>query len=618
MANLGKRLANSTYDWANNQGNPLLSEEEARYQDQAGTGNALGGEAANAYENDLQNGYNYGEQTGVLGLRTGDMGGTNVPGLEQLSTVSPEEAQANFLTPEEQAGIAGDPRAAYDPSKLALSSRYGTDLKGQVGATGSKLDQITGNKDLGLSSDFTSKYEMTPDQQNDIVNSAARDTSQVSQGGWEDAVRRNNAAGVGPLGMGALRARMSRNASSDAAAAATKARIAASAEAANRVKGAEDLRLGAAQTQAGMQTGATEYTGTQGVQAAQDVEGKRLAAEQDIANRGQAAEKESSDRATTLGTNRQTTQETNSQNANTRGMAANTALSSRYGQVGNTRLGQQNTGAAGLTGLAQLNSQNANTALGLKNQTIGTVGGVENNAAQTVTGAQQQPGIGSKLLGAGLGAAAAFFEDGGIATEPTNAILGENGPEAVIPLHGAGGSPDSRPIGGTDAQPNDPFEQEARKPVDIGNFKQRMSNAAGGALAGMEGRPFKSRYGAPPDGQTPMDQSNPGYSSPSAMPAPAPIGGPPPSAPAPAPWRSALNKAGQVAGGIQRGMQPPPPQQPPQQQAGSIMFGGGGIVDHPTRAIIGEDGPEAVIPLHPRPGARMRPSAVFGKRYGAA
>jgi hypothetical protein len=425
--------------------------------------------------------------------------------------------------------------------------------------------------------------------------------------------------------MGALNARMARASSSDAAAAATKARIAASAEAANRVANSENMRLGAAQNQAGLQTGATEYTGTQGIDTAKDVEAKRLAAEQDIANRGTAAEQKQSDRATTLGTNRQTTQETNSGNNYNRGVAANTALSTRYGQIANTRLGQQNTGAAGLAGQQQVESQNANTALGLKNQTIGTVGGVENQASGVVTGAQAQPTTTDKIIGAGLGALSAF-EDGGIATEPTLANLGESGPEAVIPLAGAGGSPDSRPIGGTDAQPNDPFEQEARKPVDIGNFRRNMQtvgNVAGGINSGMQGRPFQSRYGQPPpDGSSP-DQSmpQPGMVRPGDEAQFGGGGGAPPPA-GPAPWRAALNTAGKVAGGIQRGMQGPGmrPQPAPQPSAprSPSYFGGGSIVDHPTRAIIGEDGPEAVVPLNPRAGARMRPSAVFGKRYGAA
>ncbi len=177
--------------------------------------------------------------------------------------------------------------------------------------------------------------------------------------------------------------------------------------------------------------------------------------------------------------------------------------------------------------------------------------------------------------------------------------------------------------------------------MDIGNFRRNMQtvgNVAGGIQNGMQGRPFQSRYGQPPPaGGPPMTQDQgmvrPGDDSQFG-------GGASPTPAGPAPWRTALNTAGRVAGGIQRGMQggqpqsmmrrtpdpsqpapapstqQPPPGQNPLQPG--QFFGGGSIVDRPTRAIIGEDGPEAVVPLHPRAGARMRPSAVFGKRYGAA
>lgn len=602
MANVGKRLANTTYNWANDQGNPLLDEEDQRYQDQAGTGNFEGGEAANAYENDLQNGYDYGESSGVLGLRTADQGGSNVPGLEQLSSVSPDEANANFLTGDEQTAIQGDPRAAADTESAALDSatgaRYGGGLQSQVAGTGTKLDSITSNPNLSLDPNFESNYDMSPAEQQDIVNSAARNVSQVSQGNEEAAVRANNAAGIGPLGMAAVNARMSRAASSDSAAAATNARIAASQEAASRLQTAQGMKLGAAQTQASDKAAATEYTGSQGVSTAEDTAAKQMQAAQDTEASEAAAEKEASDRATTLGTNRQTTQETNSGNNYTRGMAANTALSSRYGQVGNTRLAQQNTGAAGLTNQQQIDSSNANTALSDKNSTIGTVGQVENGASGVVTGAQAQPTTTDKIIGAGLGALSAF-EDGGIVDEPTLANLGEDGPEAVVPL-----SPTSQPGG---------------SPVDIGSFRKNMQmvgNVAGGIRSGMNGQPFQSRYGQPPaNGGTPPFQQPPQTQDPNAP----PVSG----------WRSALTKVGNIAGGARSGMagplppRPPALNAPPQAQPTSTPFDGqpmatGRIVNRPTRAIIGEDGPEAVVPLRPKNGSRMRPSAVFGKRYGAA
>lgn len=39
----------------------------------------------------------------------------------------------------------------------------------------------------------------------------------------------------------------------------------------------------------------------------------------------------------------------------------------------------------------------------------------------------------------------------------------------------------------------------------------------------------------------------------------------------------------------------------------------GRIVTHPTTALIGENGPEAVIPLNGRMDAAVRPSVAFGR-----
>lgn len=39
-------------------------------------------------------------------------------------------------------------------------------------------------------------------------------------------------------------------------------------------------------------------------------------------------------------------------------------------------------------------------------------------------------------------------------------------------------------------------------------------------------------------------------------------------------------------------------------------FSGGKIVTHPTTALIGENGPEAVIPLNPQPGAKITPGMM--------
>jgi hypothetical protein len=40
----------------------------------------------------------------------------------------------------------------------------------------------------------------------------------------------------------------------------------------------------------------------------------------------------------------------------------------------------------------------------------------------------------------------------------------------------------------------------------------------------------------------------------------------------------------------------------------------GGVVDKPTTALLGEDGPEMVVPLSKRPGAKVSPANLPGRR----
>ncbi len=57
--------------------------------------------------------------------------------------------------------------------------------------------------------------------------------------------------------------------------------------------------------------------------------------------------------------------------------------------------------------------------------------------------------LGGAIIGGAIGIGAAFLADGGIVQKPTLAVVGEAGPEAVIPLSQARGmSPAGLPGGG--------------------------------------------------------------------------------------------------------------------------------------------------------------------------
>ena len=191
------------------------------------------------------------------------------------------------------------------------------------------------------------------------------------------------------------------------------------------------------------------------------------------------------------------------------------------------------------------------------------------------------------------------------------------------------------PMGGgpPDAQQGTP---PGAPPPPSGGFRNtmaRIGQGAGGALAGMNGQPPPMPpprpMGAPanPGGPaSPGVTANPATNS-NAIQGPSPLDAiPPPPA------------AGGTMGPLQPGAGMPPGAPPPA-PGGAPMGGGGplndtpeekqdnqgsmmrfgGIIDKPTRAILGDDGPEAVVPLHPGMsggnGVRMRPSVI--PQFGA-
>lgn len=155
--------------------------------------------------------------------------------------------------------------------------------------------------------------------------------------------------------------------------------------------------------------------------------------------------------------------------------------------------------------------------------------------------------------------------------------------------------------------------------------------APGGPMGGATG----AGASAPPqpNGNTPQPQSGAPAMAPGAAAGAAPQG-PQPPAQTPMPPKSPFMGAPRYqrqAQGAQNNMRPPspnqvPPQAPPTAARQSAQAGGGagagaqpnrqqafasgGIVTKPTRAILGENGPEVVVPLTPRSSNKITPSMV--------
>jgi hypothetical protein len=136
-------------------------------------------------------------------------------------------------------------------------------------------------------------------------------------------------------------------------------------------------------------------------------------------------------------------------------VAASNAAAGRAQTIGNTRIGQQNTGLGyyqGLQGqgtnyltgqltggqnyLGNLQQQQAGqqeSALGRQMQAYGTASGAANNSAETAQKASQNPTTFDKIMGGVSGAVSAFLEEGDVMpAAKTPAVIGENGPEKVV------------------------------------------------------------------------------------------------------------------------------------------------------------------------------------------
>jgi hypothetical protein len=401
-----------------------------------------------------------------------------------------------------------------------------------------------------------------------------------------DEVERRAAAqgNSSPAAIAAIKQQMARQGAIDAGDAMSSAELNVNNVAAQRQKDLEGMRLGANQDLSTRQTGAatTRYGAASGAakgladmeaQGTEHAAGTQLSAAgksadlgYDAANAGGQAQ---IDAAKTSGTQRLGVDAANQQTGQGLATNADNTASSRAGTVAGQRIAGQDKVRGYLTGQQGAAQQGGQTASGQQIQSQGNTASAVNTAtgtgAQAATAKDGKPGIGSQILGAAGGVAgglAMAFEDGGVVDQPTNAVLGENGPEAVVPL-------------------------TPQQPTGFQRFQQGMKRFAGGLRGDGQSVPGNQpggangaygRYGQSPNQQPTRDMS------------------------------SAISRAAQGGGALVNALRNRYGQQPDPQMAH------GGIVNKPTRAIIGENGPEAVIPLDGHAGSKMTPG-MMPRRY---
>lgn len=439
----------------------------------------------------------YSELNDTPGYTPGEAGQINVD-YSKLQTPQ-SDLNNRYLTSDEQSGIAGNPYQAmdaYNPDALtgmasgandqqqsALSGQEGK-LDTGVGQTKTELDAAANNPDLQLNPDYAKiastglnqtqtgianslsteggnvrgaistglkNYQMTPQQQQDIVTGAGISAGTGYRASEDTLQRQAAAAGANPMGVAAYRARAERDAAGAAGDAMTQARIQASDAAAQRemaqtqlqtstesdlgkqnvagteaagqmqqdvINKGEQLRLGSAQDIANRQATAATTAGQLGQQATEYAGTSRLNTQAQNADRslgteaanqktGQgllaAGETAASGRTNTLATNRQGTTADVQNTGYTQGMQATGATAAGTKAAADARIAGQTASRNYYTGQATQAQQGAETAAGQKIQAYGGQYNAANTADRNGITANAQPGTLQKVAGAVAG-----------------------------------------------------------------------------------------------------------------------------------------------------------------------------------------------------------------------
>lgn len=397
-------------------------------------------------------------------------------GVQDTAVGNLKSGLGNAIRPNDLRQSQSYADAMHDQVNANQGNVRGT-LSGEKSAVRGAIDPAALKQDAGAAQTEV----MTPEQEREMVTAAGISAGARNQAAVGSLQRSALAAGSSPQGVAAYRARMNEETAAQAGDAMTEARVQAQQARAGEALSSEQQRLGAQSNLTNVQTGtelamgqqetsAEQQLGQQALSQANTEEANRQAAEQYLtgaemqaATTGGEAELQNSQQktsqqqqqnqySTTTGTNiteaqdqanaaraaqiAQNRQGVSAANQKTQLDLSNTG-SGRAATVANTRVGQQNTGLQLQQGQEQQQNQNSQAAYQRELGTYATkVGGV-NQATATSEQANQNPGLFDKIAGAATGiagAAAGFLADGGIATSPTLAVVGEHGPEKIVPM----------------------------------------------------------------------------------------------------------------------------------------------------------------------------------------
>lgn len=332
--------------------------------------------------------------------------------------------------------------SAVNPAALRMREGWGEEYRGEADLGGENIRGALSGPDTEISSEFLRDYQMSPEEQEAMIGAASKSIGNKWRGQATDLERRASAAGMNPAGTAAIKSRYLRNAASDSADAALRARVATDEAAAQRMATGEDMRVGYGQRIAGMRSNAERDIMDARMNALLTDEEMRLGTERDISGRmmegaiagqmprlqaemslannaaglqrylqgtGMGMERDidqtQSDRAAFMGTNRQDAARYNSGQRYGRGLAVNDRVSGRNQGQADARRADSQEGRGYVVGQSNLGSRNEQAAwdrsLGTYNARIGA----GQRGTQGVLQGEGQPSTWERVLGMGLGAA---------------------------------------------------------------------------------------------------------------------------------------------------------------------------------------------------------------------
>lgn len=487
---------------------------------------------------------------------------------------------------------------AYDPQALKRSATYMDETSGAlagqeggvnsaIGSEEASLDQINDPSKLGVSGDFINRYRMSDQDVNDLETQAGRSEGLRYQNAQDTLNRDAFAEGnTSPAALAAARARLLTQEGSATGDAAANARIQAKNTQAAREKEIEDARRGSEGDIATRRSNAATTVGQQKIAGAENLSTNRLKTAGESENTRMSGERDVADRNTGAAITGNTAaievadrtgkeaQDTSRFNENARvGVEKDIddTTSNRAAQIAGNR--QNTTTRIADTKFAQDTGSAQNTAAGAK--TVGDARIAGNKSYRDYVQGQQQGAQAGQLTSSGQ-QIQNYATQGGLVNEATQQKgtqdLGQSAANTNKVKAIGGIAADFLEDGGVVTEPG-VYTIGEQGPEQV----VPMEPDAGGTFVSS----YQDRAEANPD-----QMAHPGSHK-----------GP-----------SLLQRAG---AGIQRYRNTVNSMRPVRNRP--RMMADGGIVTKPTQVVLGECGPEAVVPLTDRPNAKLTPGMI--ERY---